>query len=92
MYKSYASSNASGNMSGPQRSTASMQSTPAPRDDESEDDDIDWGDSKAGADGDWQMGQETSAEVYDQTAHRSAARTGDKDQRCKCSREAWLTL
>jgi hypothetical protein len=83
MYKSITPSS----VSGPARSTASMRSTPAARDDESEDDDIDWGQSKADIDGDWHMGQEGSA-GYDTSSHRTVARTGDKDQRCEC---AWVT-
>lgn len=80
-YTSFTSSN----VSGQQRSTASMRSTPATKDEESEDDDIDWGQSKADIEGDWQMGQDASEPAYSQSVQRplAAGRTGDTDQRCE---------
>ncbi|BEI91569.1 uncharacterized protein CcaverHIS019_0403890 [Cutaneotrichosporon cavernicola] len=61
-------------------SSIAPHSTPAVKDDDSEEDDIDWGQSKADINGDWQMGQENSG-GYDHSTLRPVARTGDKDQR-----------
>ncbi|CAK9787000.1 hypothetical protein CC85DRAFT_288268 [Cutaneotrichosporon oleaginosum] len=76
MYTSIAPSS----ISGPAHSTTSMRSTPATRNDDSEEEDIDWGQPKAEIDVDWQMGQEHAAK-FEASSHRTVARTGDKDQR-----------